>query len=230
MSGRRVSSGLRGVKHKLLGDFGCGGRAVSLPLARGLSVAELNARRVVPGDLRFVCHMKNLLSLLVVVHLSFAAGLAQDDAVTVRADANACELNSLHLDALRNETAQNPTARMIVKSYGGKTEKAFATEARIRYVRTFLERNKSFDLSRIEFVNSGPPETEGNPKIEFYIAQAGEADGKLFLVTYSQPNKTPCLDCCAAEFMPKTIGSKPTARKRPKKQSDRRRARSRIGR
>ena len=227
MPGRRVSSGLKGVKHMLPGDLGRGGRAVSPSLMQGLPVAELNARRATPLVLRFVCRMKNLLSLLVVVHLSFVAGSAQDGAVTVRADANACELNSLHLDALRNEAAQNPAARMIVKSYGGKTEKTFANDARIRYVRTFLERNKSFDLSRIEFINSGPLGTDGNPKIEFYILQAGEADGKLFLVTYSRPNKTPCLDCCAAEFMPKTIGSKPAVKKRPKKKLKRRRPGSR---
>ena len=175
----------------------------------------------------FVCNMKNLLSILVVIHLSFVACFAQGDFVTVKADANACELNSMHLDALRSETAQNPTARIIIKSYGGKTEKAFASEARIRYVRTFLEQNKSFDLSRIEFVNFGPLETDGNPKIEFYIAQAGEADGKLFLMTYSQPNKTPCLDCCQAEFMPKTIGSKTKVKKKVKKQFKGRKTRSR---
>lgn len=171
--------------------------------------------------------MKNLLFLLIVLHLSFVACFAQDDFVTVKADANACELNSMHLDALRSEAAQNPTARIIAKSYGGKTEKAFASEVRIRYVRTFLEQNKSFDISRIEFVDSGPLETDGNPKIEFYIAQAGEADGKLFLVTYAQPNKTPCLDCCAAEFMPKTIGTKSKIKKSYKQQLKRSKTRSR---
>jgi len=180
-----------------------------------------------PGVRRLVCNMKNPIYLLIAIHLAVVACFAQDDFATVKADANACELNSLYLDGLRSETAQNPTARIIVKYYGGKSEKTFASQARIRYVRTFLERHKSFDLSRIEFVDVGTLETDGNPKIEFYIAQAGETDGKLFLATYSQPNKTPCLDCCQAEFMPKTIGSKTKVKKKVKKQFKGRKTRSR---
>ena len=160
--------------------------------------------------------MKTLLFLFVIIYLTGIVCFAQDDFASVKADANACELNSLHLDGLRNELANSPTAKIIAKFYAGKGETLSVGEKRTSYIRKFLEQNKGFDLSRIDFVNSATLETNENPKTEFYLIQAGEIEEKLYLVTYSQPNRTPCLDCCGEDFMPKNIGSKSKPKKKIK--------------
>lgn len=158
--------------------------------------------------------MKTLLFLFVIIYLTGIVCFAQDDFASVKADGNACELNSLHLDGLRNELANSPTAKIIAKFYAGKSETLSVGEKRTSYIRKFLEQNKGFDPSRLEFINSGKLETNENPKTEFYIVQAGETEGKLYLVTYSQLNRTPCLDCCGEDFMPKNIGSKSKLKKK----------------
>lgn len=152
--------------------------------------------------------MKTLLFLPIIIYLTGIVCFAQDDFASVKADANTCELNSLHLDQLRNELANSPMAKIIAKFYAGKSETLSVGEKRTSYIRKFLEQNKGFDLSRIDFVNSARLETNENPKTESYLVQAGEIEGKLYLVTYSQPNRTPCLDCCGEDFMPKNIDSK----------------------
>lgn len=156
--------------------------------------------------------MKTLIFLFLIVNLTIVVCFGQG--ASVKADANACELNSLHLDGLRNELASNPTAKVIAKSYTSKSENIRVGERRTAYIRRFLEQNKGFDLSRLEFVNAGRLETLENPKTEFYIVQAGETEGTFYLVTYSRPNRTPCLDCCGEDFMPKNIGSKPKPKKK----------------
>jgi len=158
--------------------------------------------------------MKTLLFLLVIIYLTGIVCFAQDDFVSIKADANACELNSSRLDGLRVELANSPTAKIIAKFYAGKSENNVVSEKRTDYIRKFLEKHKGFDPSRLEFINSGKLETNENPKTEFYIVQAGEVEGELYLVTYSQPNRTPCLDCCGEGFMPKNIGSKSKPKKK----------------
>jgi len=166
--------------------------------------------------------MKTLIFLFLIVYLTIVVCFGQGS--SVKADANACELNSLHLDGLRNELASNPTAKVIAKSYTGKSENIRVGERRTAYIRRFLEQNKGFDLSRLEFVNVGRLETLENPKTEFYIVRAGETEGTLYMVTYSRPKRTPCLDCCGEDFMPKNIGSKPKPEKKtikkPKKRGE----------
>jgi len=159
--------------------------------------------------------MKTSVFLFLIINMTLVVCFGQG--ATVKADANACELNSLHLDGLRNELAGNPTAKVIAKSYTGKSENIRVGEKRNSYIRKFLEQNKGFDSSRVEFVNAGRLGTNENPKTEFYIVQAGETEGTLYLVTYSRPNRTPCLDCCAEDFMPKNIGSKPKPEKKTNK-------------
>jgi hypothetical protein len=151
--------------------------------------------------------MKTLLFLFVIGHLTVVVCFAQSAGATVKADANACELNSLHLDGLRDELANSPTAKIIAKFYAGKSETVSVGEKRVSYIRKFLEQRKRFDFSRVDFVNSVMLATKENPKTEFYLVQAGETEGSLYLVTYSQPNKTPCLDCCGKDLMPPNIGS-----------------------
>ncbi|MCA1592531.1 MAG: hypothetical protein LC754_07755 [Acidobacteria bacterium] len=158
----------------------------------------------------FLGDMNKLLLLLVMIVFAPVVCLAQNDAAIVQADANACELNSLYFDIIRNELASNPTARVTAKFYAGKDEDNVVSKKRADYVRKFLEQHKGFDPSRLEFSNSGQLDTKENPKIEFYIVQSNESDGKLYLVSYAQPNKTPCLDCCEDErVFPQYIGSKP---------------------
>jgi hypothetical protein len=156
--------------------------------------------------------MKTLLFLFLIINLTIVVCFGQG--TTVKADANACELNSLNLDGLRNELASNPTATIIAKSYTGKSENIGVGEKRVDYIRKFLERNKGFDLSRLEFVNGGRLETLENPKTEFYVVQSSETQGTLYLVTYSRPNRTPCLDCCGEDLLPRNIGSKPKPEKK----------------
>jgi len=158
----------------------------------------------------FLGDMKTSLFLFVMILFTPVVCLAQNDFAIVQADANACELNSLHFDMIRNELANNPTAQVTAKFYGGKNEHNVVSKKRAGYVRKFLEQRKGFDPSRLVFVDSGQLDTKENPKIEFYIVLPDEPDGKLYLVTYSQPNKTPCLDCCEDErVFPQYIGSKP---------------------
>jgi len=154
--------------------------------------------------------MKIILLVIAIIHSPLAVCFGQDDFVTVRADAGACELNSLHFDILRHELGNDPTARITAKFYRGRSENNIVSERRANYVRKFLEQDKRFDPSRLEFVNSGKLDTNENPKIEFYIVRPGEIGGKLHLVSYAQLNKTPCLDCCEDErVFPQYIGSKP---------------------
>jgi len=154
--------------------------------------------------------MKKSLLLFVMIVFAPVVCLAQNDFVIVQANANACELNSLHFDMIRNELANNPTVQVTAKFYGGKNEHNVVSGKRASYVRKFLEQRKGFDPSRLVFVDSGQLDTKENPKIEFYIVRPGESDGKLYLVSYAQPNKTPCLDCCEDErVFPQYIGSKP---------------------
>lgn len=165
--------------------------------------------------------MKTILLSFVIVYLTVAACFGQSDYVTVKADANACELNSLYFDMIRNELASDPTARVSAKFYAGKSENNIVSEKRANYVRKFLEQYKGFDASRLEFVNSGKLDKDELPKIEFYLVRAGETEGKLYLLTYAQLNKTPCLDCCEdARVFPQYIGSKP--KKKPLKQRKKR--------
>ncbi|MDQ1523867.1 MAG: hypothetical protein QOE47_1791 [Pyrinomonadaceae bacterium] len=166
--------------------------------------------------------MKNLLLLFALLQLTALVSFAQSDFASVTADANACELNSLHLDGLRQELGNNPTARIIAKVYAGKSETPTVSERRTNYIRKFLEHNKGFDISRVEFVDSGRLDTRENPKAEFYIAQAGEAEGKLYLVTYSRPGETPCLDCCEDGYMPRKIGAKFKPKQKIKRQRKKR--------
>ena len=140
--------------------------------------------------------MKTLLLLLVVTHLAIAAGQRQDPAAIVKADPGACELNSAYFDALRNRLTDDPTSKVTAKFYAGKTESNAVSEKRAQYVRKFLEKSKGFDPVHLEFKNSGKVDKNEQPKIEFYIVRPGETEGNLFLVTYAQVNKTPCLDCC----------------------------------
>jgi hypothetical protein len=165
--------------------------------------------------------MRTSLLLFVIVFFAPVVCIAQNDAAIVQADANACELNSLYFDLIRNELASNLTARVTAKFYAGRNEANAVSEKRADYVRKFLEQYKGFAPSRLEFVNSGQLDTKENPKIEFYIVQSNETDGKLYLVTYAQSNKTPCLDCCEDEqVFPQYIGSKP--RRKMRKQRNKR--------
>jgi len=171
----------------------------------------------------FLGDMKTILLLFVIIHLTVAVCSGQNDFATVQADANACELNSAYFDMLRNELANDPTAKVSAKFYAGKSENTIVSEKRANYVRKFLELSKGFDSSRLEFVNSGKLETNENPKIEFYIVRASETEGKLRLVSYAQVNKTPCLACCEDErVFPQYIGDKP--KKRVTKQRTKHRA------
>ena len=156
--------------------------------------------------------MKTSLFLFLIFNLTVAVCFGQQ--ASVRADANACELNSLHLDGLRNELANNPAARLVAKFYGGRTETNVVSVKRAAYIRKFLEKNKGFDPMRFEFINSGKLETTEDPKIEFHILQPGETEGTIYLVTYSRLNRTPCLDCCGGDLIPKNIGSKPKVGKK----------------
>lgn len=161
--------------------------------------------------------MKTLLFLFVIIFSTAIVSFAQNDFATVEADANACELNSLHFDIIRTELANNPLARISAKFYAGKSENKVINKKRANYVQKFLEQYKRFDHSRLEFVDSGKLDTAENPKIEFYVVQPGEAGGKLYLLTYSQPNRTPCLDCCEDKrVFPQYTGSKPK-KKMPKR-------------
>ncbi|HEX8636128.1 MAG TPA: hypothetical protein VF703_18545 [Pyrinomonadaceae bacterium] len=154
--------------------------------------------------------MKIILLLIAIIHLPIAVCFGQDDFVTVLADANACELNSVHFDILRNELGNDPTARITAKFYRGRSENNIVSEKRAAYVRKFLEQDKGFAPSRLEFVNSGKLDTTENPKIKFYLVRPGEIEGKLYLVSYAQLNQTPCLDCCEDErVFPQYIGAKP---------------------
>ena len=165
--------------------------------------------------------MKTLFLLFIIIYSTATICLAQDDFATVKADANACELNSLYFDMIRNELASNPTAKVTAKFYAGKSENNVTSKKRADYVKKFLEQYKGFDPSRLEFVDSGKLGTDENPKIEFYIVQIGEVEGKLHLLTYAQPNRTPCLDCCEDERVyPQYIGNKP--KKKMKKQRKKR--------
>jgi hypothetical protein len=154
--------------------------------------------------------MKIALLAIAIIHLTVAVCFGQNDFVIVKADANACELNSLHFDVLRNELGNDPTAGIRAKFYRGSSENNIVSERRANYVRRFLEQNKGFAPSRLEFVNAGKLDITENPKIEFYIVRPGEIEGKLHLVSYAQLNKTPCLDCCEDErVFPQYIGAKP---------------------
>jgi len=197
--------------------------APSTPLINLASCVQVMCYRRAAGDVgcsAFLGGMKTLFCLFVIIYSASVVCLAQNGFATVKADANACELNSLHFDMIRNELANLPTARITAKFYAGKNENNVVSKKRVAYVRKFLEQSKGFDPSRLEFVNSGRLDTNENPKIEFYIVKPGEAEGKLSLVTYARPNKTPCLDCCEDErVFPKYIGNKPKKKVRKQRKS-----------
>ena len=157
----------------------------------------------------FINDMKTLLFLFLFIQISLVVCLAQNDFATVEADSNSCELNSAEFDRIRYELANDPTVNVRAKFYAGNSENEIISKKRADYVRKFLEKSKGFDPSRLKFVDSGQLDTDENPKIEFYLSRSGEVEGKLYLVTYSQPNKTPCLDCCGDETVyPQYIGNK----------------------
>lgn len=170
----------------------------------------------------FLGDMKTLLFLFVIIYSASVVCLAQNDYATVKADPNACELNSLYFDVIRNELANNPLAKVTAKFYAGKSENNITSKKRADYVQKFLQQYKGFDPSRLEFVDSGKLNTDENPKIEFYVVQPGEVEGKLNLLTYAQPNRTPCLDCCGDERVyPQYIGNKPKKKKVTKQKKKR---------
>lgn len=110
-----------------------------------------------------------------------------DEAVVVKADASACELNSLHFDAIRNAAAEN-NARVTVVFRAAKGETDDVNLRRLAHVRTFLERSKGW--KSLDAVYGRSVGTDDAARIDFYVG------GKLLLVTLARKNMTPCLDCC----------------------------------
>lgn len=159
--------------------------------------------------------MSKLLFLLLAVQLLLISGIGQTGAAPiVKADGNACELNSMYIDNLFIEAANDPSSRVVAKYYPAKGERSSVNDRRSEYVRTFLARSKRVDVSRIVFESVGSAEPEVDAKIEFYLVKAGESEGKLYLVTRARKDMTPCMDCCAEGFYPKSLEQKPSTKKK----------------
>ncbi len=148
----------------------------------------------------------SLIIVLILLHSVAVHSLAQAEIVVVKADTNACELNSLNLDIIRVELANDPSARLIVRTYGGQGERLPVNQKRIAHVRKFLKDSKGFDSTRMKFINKRT-HRKIEPRLEFFLQRGNKARGEIFLIMYSKRNRTPCLDCCSdKEFAPKIIG------------------------
>lgn len=163
-----------------------------------------------------------IFSIIICSISSFCFG--QNNFDIIKADSNACELNSAYFDDIHNQINHDSTAKVVAKFYAGKNETNVVSEKRANYVRIFLEQFKGFDPSRLEFINAGKLATDENPKIEFYVVQAAGNYEEPYFVSYAPLNKTPCLDCCENEkFYPQYIG--PKSKKRVRKYNKKRKVR-----
>lgn len=137
--------------------------------------------------------MKKILSSILITIISSAFCFAQstkDETITIKADANACELNSLYFDTIASIVSKN-NERVFAIFRAGKDETENVNENRLIYVKTFLEQVK---WKGLDVIYARGEKAGGEARVEFYVG------GKLFLVTLAQKNKTPCLTCCGGGF------------------------------
>lgn len=109
----------------------------------------------------------------------------------VKADLNSCELNSLHIDGLRNALG-NSSKNVFVIVRKGENETDYVNRQRLVQIREIMLGYKGFPKEKVIF---GESEDKGNQgKVEFYIG------GELVFVALAQKNLRICWDCCSIPY------------------------------
>ena len=106
----------------------------------------------------------------------------------VKGDANACELNSAHLDALTRE-ARATSERVFVIARLGKRERSKAlNRRRLHMTRNYIITSGRLVKDNVVFAEGDQADTQG--RLEFYLGS------KLYLISLVEYGKDVCLTCC----------------------------------
>jgi hypothetical protein len=131
--------------------------------------------------------------ILTLVLLSSSIGLRsaesqiRDDSrgpMIVKADANACELNSAYMDQIRNELASGDGVVIIIARLGTGERSRQLSRRRLRTAFGYI----SYPTTRVVLAYGEP--VNGDGRLEFYVR------GELFLVTLAPRGKNICPTCC----------------------------------
>jgi hypothetical protein len=104
--------------------------------------------------------------------------------ITVKSDANACELNSLYMDRIRVELAESDQVVIIVARLGTGERSRWLSERRLNTAYAYLGGGPK----RVVLAQGKPVNGEG--RLEFYVR------GRLFLVSLAPREKNICPTCC----------------------------------
>lgn len=132
-------------------------------------------------------HLCVLLFIFVMTAFVNAQTFEATHIVKTNEDAH-CELNNLYIDLIVTETIKNKE-RVFVISRLGKNEKDRWNLSRLALARTILTQIKPLQSEQV-VTAVGEKSTETNGRLEFYVGS------QLFLVSYAEKNKQPCLLCC----------------------------------
>ena len=132
-----------------------------------------------------------ILILIVILSVSFCLAQEKESPSIVDINPGACENNSAYFDMLAG-LARRENERIIMIFRAGKSETEVVNAKRLNYVKNFFLKGKGW--GNLNVIYARGEKTNDVGKIEFYIG------GKLFLITIAPKNKTPCLDCCEADW------------------------------
>jgi hypothetical protein len=129
--------------------------------------------------------------IILIVNVNQAIAQSNDNFRLIEANANACELNSAHVDYIRNETSESDE-RIFIIFRAGDGEGTKTNVRRLNIVRRFLRNNKGLGGDKVIYARG--EKVKGKGRVEFYVG------GELRLVTLAKRGKIPCMDCCGFDF------------------------------
>lgn len=117
-----------------------------------------------------------------------AAAQEQPNTITVRGDANSCELNSLHLNSLVQEARANSERVFVIARLGRGERAALLNRLRLDMARFQLMQSGRLPKGAVIFAEGDS--TDGEGRLEFYLGS------RLYLVSLARRGENVCLTCC----------------------------------
>jgi hypothetical protein len=138
--------------------------------------------------------MQKAIILCLMIFLAVASLTAQSNSRKniPRASEYNCEDFNARVDAVRS-VAKNSGKKIFVIFHAGKTESEVINARRLAYVRDFLESDSKL-WKELDVIYARGDRSSDEAVIAFYVA------GNLFEVTTVPRNRTPCMDCCEANY------------------------------
>ena len=130
--------------------------------------------------------------VIILMVAGICSGQSLDGFNTIKADANACELNSLEIDIIRSRVG-NTKQRVFVIARAGNHESESVNLKRLLKEKEFLVKSKGW--SALDVIYARREKASGEGRIEFYVG----AD--LRLVILAKKNRAPCMACCDDDYL-----------------------------